>query len=77
MMILADLPQREACRPKIYGLEPNGHKDGYVEFDHVDGAYSYCVAFSTKGKFLGLVHLAAWTPLVEHEDGYRVRKEDE
>lgn len=62
-MKLYDLPQRAEKRPRIYGLCPDGHEDGWVEFDHLDGMYSYCVAFDGEGNKLGVCHLAAFTPL--------------
>lgn len=71
-MKLYDLPQRREVRPKIYGLFPEGHEDGWVEFDHIDGMYSYCVTYDGQGNKLGLVHLQAWTPLKPHLDGYLV-----
>lgn len=69
---LCDLPQRREPRPKIYGLSPNGHEDGWVEFDHVDGMYSYCVAYDGCGNKLGVCYLKAWAPLEPHLDGYRI-----
>lgn len=73
-MKLLDLPQRQNPRPRIYGLSPNGHEDGYIEFDHIDGMYSYCVAYDGAGNRLGVCHLKAWTPLdrCEDLDGYRI-----
>jgi len=73
---LYDLPQRQEQRPKIYGLWPGGHQDGVVEFDHLDGMYSYCVAYDGEGNKLGVCHLAAYTPLELWLDGYRVIEED-
>jgi hypothetical protein len=71
-MKLYDLPQRRDPRPKIYGLTPNGHEDGWVEFDHLDGMYSYCVAYDGEGNDLGICHLAGFTPLEPDGDGYRI-----
>lgn len=75
-MKLHDLPARlpEGERPRILGLEPDGHKDGYVEFDHLDGMYSYCVAYDGEGNKLGVMHLAGFTPLkpCPMENGYRI-----
>lgn len=71
-MKLYNLLQRQNPRPKIYGLNPNGHEDGWIEFDHLDGMYSFCLAYDGSGNYLGLVHLKAWTPLEPHEDGWRV-----
>jgi hypothetical protein len=73
---LYDLPQRQDPRPKIYGLSPDGHEAGYVEFDHLDGMYSYCVAYDGEGNKLGVCHLACFTPLEPHLDGYRLADED-
>lgn len=68
---LHDLPQRHNPRPKIYGLNPGGHADGWVEFDHLDGMYSYCIAYDGAGNELGVCHLGGWTALGFHKDGYR------
>jgi hypothetical protein len=75
---LYDLPMRQDPRPRILGLL-NDDPDGWVEFDHIDGAYSYCVAFNGQGEKLGVCHLAAWTPLEPVEGGWRVvePKEDD
>lgn len=75
-MKLYELSDRQNPRPKIYGLNPDGHENGVVEFDHIDGAYSYCVAFDGFGNKLGICHLAAWTTLEPFEDGYRVAERD-
>jgi hypothetical protein len=71
-MKLYDLPPRldAGSRPKIYGLNPGGHEKGWVEFDHLDGMYSYCVAYDGDGTKLGVCHLVAWTELIPHRDGY-------
>lgn len=74
-MRLYELPGYREPRPKIYGLNPGGYGNGVVEFDHIDGAYSFCLAYDNEGAYLGLVHLAAWTPLEPFEDGYRVAAE--
>lgn len=71
-MRLYDLPSHANPRPRIYGLNPNGDSDGWVEFDHPDGMYSYCVAFAGDGSELGVCHLSMITPLVEVDGGYRV-----
>lgn len=71
-MKLYELPHYADPRPRIYGLNPDGHADGWVEFDHIDGAYSYCVAYDGRGNKLGVCHLAAWTPLEHDGDDYRV-----
>lgn len=75
-MKLYDLPQRKNPRPKIYGLSPNGHEEGWVEFDHLDGMYSFCLAYDGEGNYLGLVHLQAWTPLEPDGDGWRLPLEE-
>lgn len=71
LLRLHNLPQRQDPRPKIYGLEPNGHENGWVEFDHLDGMYSFCVAYDGEGNRLGVVHLAGYMPLLPEGDGYR------
>ena len=71
-MKLYDLPQRQEPRPKIYGLQPDGHKNGWIEFDHIDGMYSFCVAYGDDGEQLGVCHLAATTPLEPHQDGWQI-----
>lgn len=71
-MKLYELPAYQESRPKIYGLNPNGHENGVIEFDHIDGAYSYCVAYDGDGNRLSLCHPAAWTLLEPFKDGYRV-----
>jgi hypothetical protein len=73
---LWDLPNRADPRPRIYGLSPDNDPDGWVEFSHVDGMYSFCVAFAGDGTELGICHLAAWTPLAPEGDGYRVVEDD-
>lgn len=74
-MKLYDLPQHRNPRPRIFGLNPDGHEDGWVEFDHIDGMYSLCVAYDGEGNDLGICHLVAWTELVQLGksvlDGYR------
>lgn len=63
---------------KIYGLEPNGDKDGVVVFDHIDGMYSLCYAYNGDGtRIEGLIHLNAMTPLVEYKDGYKVAESED
>ena len=72
-MKLYDLPARQKDRPKIMGLNPNGDEKGWIEFDHIDGMYSYCVAFAGDGEKLGVCHLRATLELKKDEDGcYRV-----
>ena len=71
-MKLYDLPARQDPRPKIYGLSPGGHENGRVEFDHIDGMYSFCLAYDGEGNYLGIVHLGAVTQLEPHEDGWKL-----
>ncbi|MBO0676921.1 hypothetical protein JRC04_05550 [Mycolicibacterium sp. S2-37] len=71
-MKLYDLPRRQENRPRIYGLNPDGHEDGWVEFDHLDGMYSFCLAFDGDGNKLGICHIAGSTPLQPHLDGWRI-----
>ena len=47
-------------------------EDGWVEFDHLDGMYSYCVAYDGEGNSLGVCHLKAWTPLKACGTGYEI-----
>lgn len=74
---LYELPSRPNARPKIYELNPDGHKRGWVEFDHIDGMYSYCVAYDGEGNKLGVCHPVAWLELEAFEDGYRVVEDAE
>ena len=74
-MKLYDLPARQTPRPKIYELHPNHDPDGIVEFDHIDGMYSYCVAYAGDGTELGVVHLAAYVELEPYRDGFRLAPE--
>ncbi|AVI04462.1 hypothetical protein SEA_BENCH_8 [Mycobacterium Phage Bench] len=77
-MKLVELP---ACRepgerPRIYGML-NEYENGVVEFDHVDGMYSLCLAYDGEegdglGNYLGIVHPYAFTELEEYRDGYRM-----
>lgn len=77
-MKLYNLPQRQppGQRPKIFGLNPGGDPDGWVEFDHIDGMYSFCIAYNGAGKALGIVHLAGAMPLIAVPGGYRVPDTD-
>ena len=74
-MKLYELPPRQKPRPKLYDLHPNGDPEGIVEFDHIDGMYSYCVAYAGDGTELGVVHLGASVDLEEYKDGYRLAPE--
>ena len=76
MKYLYDLPSRQDVRPRILGLSPGGDEHGWVEFDHIDGAYSYCVAYTSDGEELGVCHLAAWTPLIAVEGGWMIAPSD-
>lgn len=69
-MKLYELPRHKGV--KIYGLEPNGDKDGIVIFHHTDGMYSYCWI---EGQEDALVHLSASMELVQHKDGYKPKEE--
>jgi hypothetical protein len=71
-MKLFELPSRQKERPRIWGLSPDGDPDGWVEFDHIDGMYSYCVAYAGDGTKLGVCHLSAMTPLRAVEDGWEI-----
>lgn len=72
MTLLYQLPARANPRPKIYGLTTDDDQPIVVEFDHIDGAYSYCIAYDADGQELGLTHLSAGTPLVKFKDGFKV-----
>ncbi|RAV17628.1 hypothetical protein DQP57_00290 [Mycobacterium colombiense] len=75
-MQLSDLPQRQNPRPKIHGLCPGDYPDGWVEFDHLDGMYSFCEVYDEVGNYLGVVHLKFSMPLEPYLDGYRLARED-
>lgn len=68
-MKLYDLPQRTAHGVKIYGLHNTEGQPLIIRFGHVDGMYSYCWI---DGHDDQVVHLNASTPLVKHEDGYKI-----
>lgn len=72
-MRLWDLPQGQEVRPKIYGLDPFEYPGGWIEFDHLDGMYSLCIAFDGEGNRLGICHLAGSAPLEPYLDGYRLK----
>lgn len=61
MTHLYDIPEGS----KIYCDLSDGST--FVIFDHIDGMYSYCK--TEKG---GITHLSGGTPLVKHEDGYKI-----
>lgn len=70
-MKLYELPGRPVKPIKIYGLKDD--KGPIVVFyHHIDGMYSYCTVGTEHGP---VVHLSASTPLVTHEDGYKVAEE--
>jgi hypothetical protein len=73
---LYDLPSRQEVRPRIFDLAPNGDEEGWVEFDHIDGMYSYCVAYAGDGTKLGVCHLSAMTPLKAVPGGYILATEE-
>lgn len=58
---------------EIYGLEPDGDKDGIVVFDHLDGMYSYCYVKGHKDK---AVHLSVITPLKRVGEHYMLEREE-
>lgn len=60
---LYDIPEKS----KLY--EPCSDGSEFTMFDHLDGAYSYCV--SEKG---AVVHLSASTPLIKYKDGFKIKK---
>lgn len=63
---LYELPRDKGV--KIYGLEPDGDKDGVIIFGHLDGMYSYCWV---EGEPEKVVHLRGGMELVKHGDGYK------
>lgn len=67
VMRLCDLPERSGV--KIYVDADEG--EAVLIFDHLDGMYSYCWV---KGDESQVVHLSAVTPLVQYEDGYKIRE---
>ena len=76
IMKLYDLPRSNGKdpRPKIYGALQDSQ--GYIEFDHLDGMYSYCEAFTPEGTSLGICHLACFTTLEPYLDGYKTVAQD-
>ena len=54
---------------KIFEETSDGGKE--ITFDHLDGAFSYCL--TDKG---GVVHLSACTPLEKVEGGYKIKHEN-
>lgn len=72
-MQLYDLPERRHVR--VY----HGDDGAFVEFDHLDGMYSYCPAFDSEGAPVltshsrpGIAHLHIATIIEPFEDGYRI-----
>ena len=64
---------------KLYDIEKGSRifvevTDGSksIIFDHIDGMYSYC-----KSENGAIIHLAAFTPLVRVEGGYKIETEEE
>lgn len=55
---------------KIFEECSDGSK--WIEFKHIDGAYSLCI--TEKGN---PIHLSAMTPLVEVEGGYKISVDEE
>ena len=75
-MKLYELPRDTGA--KIYGLEPDGDKDGVVIFGHLDGMYSYCWVMDKDAPYDQtdeLVHLNASLELEPYKDGYKPRKD--
>lgn len=69
-MKLYELPRDKGV--KIYGLEPDGDKDGVIIFGHLDGMYSYCWVEGQPDK---VCHLDATMPLKKYKDGWKVADE--
>lgn len=64
MIRLYDVPQRQGAIINYVGVK--------MEFDHIDGMYSYCTILEGKSKGK-IFHLSAATPLVEvGENEYEV-----
>jgi len=76
MTKLYDLPSRQTPGPKIY-TGVNGDPDGWIEFDHIDGMYSYNRAYLGDGTYVGVAHLAAWTSLEPHGDGWAIADDED
>lgn len=57
------LPVRELykCKPRSYIKLPwmEGTGDDIIFFDHIDGAYSYCLTMSNE-----VLHLQAWAEVI-------------
>ena len=68
---LYELPPRPEKPIKIYGLSGKGGPVT-VLYHHIDGMYSFCTIDTDDGP---VVHLSASTPLVKHEDGYKIAEE--
>jgi hypothetical protein len=66
-MRLFELPAHKDL--EIWGLEPDGDKEGIVVFGHIDGMYSYCWL---KGAPEKIVHLFLGTPLKEVDGHYEI-----
>lgn len=64
-MTLNDLDGKHGV--KIYCEVSDGST--HVIFHHLDGMYSYCE--SEKG---GLINLSRFTPLVQFNDGYKIKE---
>ena len=73
-MKLYDLPRTEEGT-KIYGLKGKDNEELVIRFYHLDGMYSYCKAFTVKGREVGVCHLSASTPLKKFKDGYTIDSE--
>lgn len=83
-MKLYELPQRTEEGVKIYADEPitvgdKEYKDAVIIFHHLDGMYSYCTLVDKEGDAIlhkdgsrAVMHLQAATPLLKHEDGYKI-----
>ena len=60
-MKLYNIPEKS----KIYAELSDGSK--FLIFDHLDGAYSYCIT-----EHHNIIHLSVGTPLRKYKDGYKI-----
>jgi hypothetical protein len=67
-MKLYEIPKGSKIKTKL-----NSGKDVFIQFLHLDGAYSYCVL--EDGDPDNVVHLSANTPLKKVDDYYVIDEE--
>jgi hypothetical protein len=61
---------REIPRYSKIKIKDNLEKDVFIQFLHLDGAYSYCVIEDDNSD--NVIHLSANTPLKKVEDHYEL-----